>query len=82
MEVVVIQKEKSVEVSFVRRYKLVEHICPTCETVFLAPRLRVYCTDSCKQKAAWGRHGAEWNENKKQLRTQSREANQHKGSEE
>ena len=57
--------EKSVPVSFVRHYKLTEHTCPICQTVFQAPRLRVYCGAECKQKAAWERHGAEFNERRK-----------------
>lgn len=57
--------EKTVSVSFVRRYKLVEHSCPICEKVFQAPRLRVYCSSECKQKAAWERNGATFNERRK-----------------
>ena len=56
---------KQVSVAFVRRYTLAEHTCPVCGTVFRAPRLRVYCGDVCKQRAAWERHGAEFNERRK-----------------
>ena len=62
--------EKQVEVSFVRHYRMTEHACPVCQKVFQAPRLRVYCSLECKQKAAWSRHGGEWNENKKRRRGQ------------
>ena len=73
-------KEKQVEISFVRHYKLTEHTCPVCETVFQAPRLRIYCSLECKQKAAWSRHGAEWNENKKRRRNVQDKVNQQEGS--
>jgi len=75
-------KEKQVEVKFIRHYKLTEHTCPVCGTVFQGPRLRVYCKDECKQKAAWSRHGAEWNENKKRRRSETEKASQQKGSKE
>lgn len=57
--------EKQVPVSFVRRYKLTDHTCPACQTVFQGPRLRVYCSAKCKQMAAWERHGAEFNERRR-----------------
>lgn len=57
--------EKQVNVSFVRRYKQTGHTCPVCGKVFQAPRLRVYCSSECKQKAAWERHGAEFNQRRK-----------------
>ncbi len=58
---------KQVSVAFVRRYTLAEHTCPVCGAAFRAPRLRVYCGDVCKQRAAWGRHGAEFNERRKAM---------------
>lgn len=57
--------EKQVSVSFIRRYKLTDHICPVCGTAFQAPRLRLYCSPECKQKASWTRNGAEFNERRK-----------------
>lgn len=62
--------KKEVSVAFVRHYTLVEHTCPVCNTVFTAPRLRVYCSPACTRKAAWERHGAEWNANRKARRKQ------------
>ena len=63
---------KVVSMQFVRRYTLTEHICPVCDTPFQGPKLRVYCSAECVRKAAWGRHGAEWNENRKQQRRKAR----------
>ncbi len=58
-------QKKEVQVSFVRRYPLTEHTCPFCGKVFQAPRLRVYCSSECKQRASWERNGAEFNERRK-----------------
>ena len=63
---------KSVSVQFVRQYTITEHICPVCGTPFSGPKLRVYCTPRCVRKAAWARHGAEWNETRKAKRHQSK----------
>lgn len=70
--------EKQVEVSFVRRYKLTEHTCPVCGKVFQAPRLRVYCSPECKQKAAWERHGTVFNE-RRRMKQEMKEARDTKG---
>jgi hypothetical protein len=59
---------KVVPMQFVRRYKLTEHVCPVCVKTFQGPKLRVYCSQECVRKAAWERHGAEWNENRKEKR--------------
>lgn len=59
------EQKHEVSVSFVRRYSQTAHTCPVCNTAFTGPKLRVYCSTECKQKAAWERHGAEWNENRK-----------------
>lgn len=68
------EQKHEVTVSFVRRYSQIEHTCPECGTEFLGPRLRQYCGAVCKQKAAWKRHGAEWNANRKKSGAQGAEA--------
>jgi len=59
------ETEKQITVSFVRHYKLTDHTCPSCGTVFQAPRLRIYCCSDCKQKASWERNRAKFNERRR-----------------
>ena len=53
---------KKIDVTpFVRHIPQTEHACPVCQKVFHAPRLRVYCSSDCKQKASWERNKTEFN---------------------
>lgn len=50
--------DKIVEVHFVRRYQQVTRTCVWCGHTFEGPKLRRYCSDKCRQNAAWHRNGA------------------------
>ena len=70
---------KKTEVApFVRHIPQTEHVCPMCEKVFNAPRLRVYCSSDCKQKASWERNRTEFNERRRTAYT-SKNAKKVKG---
>lgn len=71
--------EKQITVSFVRCYKLTDHTCPVCGTVFQAPRLRVYCSLDCKQRASWERNRAEYNK-RRRTKYRTKEAKTVKGA--
>lgn len=58
-------EKHEVQVSFVRHYSQAEHTCPVCGTTFVGPRLRVYCTNKCRKKAAWLRSGPTLNEKRR-----------------
>lgn len=51
---------------FVRQIPQTEHICPVCQKAFVAPRLRVYCSSDCKQKASWERNKTVFNARRRQ----------------
>jgi hypothetical protein len=49
--------KKEVSVRFVRHYALVKHTCPECDSEFVGPRVRRYCSVECRRRAAWKRNG-------------------------
>jgi rRNA maturation protein Nop10 len=67
-------KAKEVPVQFTRRYTLEEHTCPECGKTFEAPRLRRYCSDTCKNRAAWERNGGKVIEARKQERLRKQQS--------
>ena len=56
---------REVQMQFTRRVPLFDHVCPFCGTTFQGAKLAVYCSEPCKKKAAWERHGAEYNAKRK-----------------
>jgi hypothetical protein len=64
------EKQKEVHVSLIRRYTLIQHTCPVCGTEFEAPRLRVYCSQTCYRKAAWERNGQKANARRRAKRNE------------
>jgi len=67
---------KEVTVSFIRKYRQVEHTCPVCDSVFQGSPLAVYCSDLCRRKAAWERNGGRVNERRKKERQEKSEGKQ------
>lgn len=50
------ERVKEVPVSFVRKLKLVEKTCPTCQQKFEGVKKRTYCSRRCQAKADYDRH--------------------------
>ena len=56
---------KEVQMQFTRRVPLFDHVCPVWNTTFQGAKIAVYCSVPCRKKAAWQRHGKEYNANRK-----------------
>jgi hypothetical protein len=54
-------KVRVVRLEFDRKYKLVEHVCPICNTAFEGSRIAVYDRDQCRRKADWLKNGKRYN---------------------
>ena len=60
-----LEPKKTEVAPFVRHIPQTEHVCPVCQKVFYAPRLRIYCSSDCKQKASWERNRDKFNERRR-----------------
>ncbi|HLV78946.1 MAG TPA: hypothetical protein VKT32_01655 [Chthonomonadaceae bacterium] len=60
-------------VTITRRYKIVEHTCPVCQSVFTGTKKKTYCSEPCRRKAAWSRNGGKVNARRKIERRQKQE---------
>ncbi len=63
-------KYRVVQVKTERKIPLFEKVCPVCGTKFEGPAQRDYCSDKCRKKANWQRHGAEYLENRQKKQEQ------------
>lgn len=52
------QKElfREVKVSFTRRWRLEEKVCPQCGSKFVGVKKQRYCSRACQNKANYQRH--------------------------
>jgi hypothetical protein len=55
-------KMKEVHVSFVRRFPLVEKVCPVCGEKFLGTKRAKYDRLACRQKANYARHAEKYSQ--------------------
>jgi len=53
---------KEIPVSFVRRLKLEEKVCPQCGNRFEGVKKRTYCSRACQAKADYERHAEQYRE--------------------
>ena len=60
-----VKEKHSVSVSFIRQYSQEDHTCQACGAAFVGPRLRVYCTETCRKRAAWQRIRSEINDKRR-----------------
>ena len=51
---------KEIAVSFVRRMKLEEKVCPQCGKRFEGVKKRTYCSRACQAKADYERHAEQY----------------------
>jgi endogenous inhibitor of DNA gyrase (YacG/DUF329 family) len=54
------ERVKEIAVSFIRRIRLEEKICPVCGKKFEGVRKRKYCSRACQAKADYERHAEEY----------------------
>jgi endogenous inhibitor of DNA gyrase (YacG/DUF329 family) len=54
------ERVKEVAVSFVRRMRLEEKVCPQCGKRFEGVKKRRYCSRACQAKADYERHAEEY----------------------
>jgi hypothetical protein len=59
------QQVKKVRLNFVRSLPLIEGRCPHCHTMFTGVKGRVYCSASCKGRAAYAAHAEQRRANRR-----------------
>lgn len=63
-------KVREVALKFTRRIPLVEKVCPVCGSTFEGPVQSMYCSEPCRRRADWAKHGKERNARRKATKEQ------------
>jgi len=65
-------KIREIPLQYTRRIPLVEKLCPTCNSTFEGPKVRIYCSDECRRKADWAQNGKARNARRKDRKDEAK----------